>query len=64
MSDTTPAPDATIAPDETVTPAEDSTPVEPNASYLPGSFIYAAEPRSMGGDVDTAAVTVESEVGQ
>jgi hypothetical protein len=64
MSDTTPAPDVTVVPTPDELAADDSTPVEPNASYLPGSFIYAAEPRSMGGDIDTAPVTVESEVGQ
>ena len=63
MSDTTPTPDATVAPDETVTTADNSTPVEPNASYTPGNFIYAPEARSMGGDVDTTPVAVESENG-
>lgn len=38
-----------------------ATPVEPNESYTPTSFIFAGEPRSMGGDIDEAPVTVESE---
>jgi len=41
--------------------ADDSTPVDPNESYLPTSFIFAPEARSMGGEIDEQPVTVESE---
>jgi len=40
---------------------DDSTPVDSNESYLPTSFIFAPEARSMGGEIDEQPVTVESE---
>jgi len=40
-----------------------ATPVEPSETYMPTSFIFAGEARSMGGDVDEAPVTVESDNG-
>jgi len=38
-----------------------TTPVVPNESYLPTSFIFAPEARSMGGEIDEQPVTVESD---
>ena len=45
-------------------PAEvnDGTPVEPTDSYTPTSYIYAPASRSMGGEVDEAPVSVETEI--
>ena len=40
---------------------DNSTPVDPNESYLPTSFIFAPEARSMGGEIDEQPVTVESD---
>ena len=52
-----------MAKKDTDTPVEvnTNTPVEPSATYLPTSFIFAGEPRSMGGEVDTAPLVIESD---
>ena len=47
----------TVVPDQ----VDDSTPVEVSPSYGSASRIYAGVAQSNGGEVDPAAVVVESE---